>query len=101
MWTRICYGKKDMPFNYSEFICDTEDDLDSLPTNEKYDGGLKATCSIGSIATVIEPRKKYILNNQNKWEVLLNFVSTGSSDDTDTSSLDIASLEEVKEYLNI
>ena len=82
MWTRICYGKQDMPFNYSEFICDTEDDLDSLPTNEKYTGKnpMLVSCAIGSEAIVVNSRTKYILNNDNKWELLIDYVSTGGSE---------------------
>lgn len=35
MWSRIVYGKKDFPFNYSEFICDIENDIVTLPTNKQ------------------------------------------------------------------
>ena len=101
MWTRICYGKQDMPFNYSEFICDTEDDLNNLPTNKKrgVDNSTVPPCSVGSQATIVEPKKVYILNNNNEWVLLKDYTST--SIDIDTSTLDIASLDEVKDYLNI
>lgn len=101
MWTRICYGKRDMPFNYSEFICDTEEDLDNLPTNEKknVNGSSTQSCSVGSQATIVQPKKVYVLNNNNEWVLLKDYTAT--SINIDTSDLDIASLDEVRDYLNI
>lgn len=70
MFVRIIYGLRNGAFNYSEFLCDTEDDLENLPTNiaEGYADGKKIpTCAIGSVANVIEGGKVYILSNENEW----------------------------------
>lgn len=66
MIARLCYGKKDYPFNYSEFICDDESDLVNLPTNKKKFTD-KLTCSVGSKALVVETSDMYILSPNNEW----------------------------------
>lgn len=68
-WKRLCYGMRDMPFNYSKFICDEISDIETLPTNKSGAsfGSDRATCAIGSRATVISERTEYILNNANRW----------------------------------
>lgn len=47
--------------NYVEFICDTESDIENLPTDN----------SPGSTAFVVDTAKVYMLNNQKEWVSLL------------------------------
>lgn len=44
--------------SYYEFICDSVDDIASLPTD----------CAPGSVAFVIEGSVCYMLNNQKTWK---------------------------------
>lgn len=95
MYSRLCYGKQDRPYNYCEFVCDFESDILTLPTNtNKSSDGKMQTCSVGSVATVIDTKKTYILNNQGEWKEWNN--SANSS-----KSLDVATIEELQDYLNI
>lgn len=97
MWTRLCYGMgKDMPFNYSKFICDSEDDIKSLPTNIKSANGCEP-CSVGSIAIVADGvGKKYILNNNNEWKLFTD--SAGSAASVESISFaEIDALENIIE----
>lgn len=97
MWTRLCYGKKDKPFNYSEFICDSIRDLIELPTNKKPSNINKniLPCATGSIALAIEEKQFFILNNMNEWKL---FKDNNSSE---ISDIDIATISELEDYLNI
>lgn len=94
MYTRICYGKKDMLFNYSEFICDTESDILNLPTS-KRNGTEYATCSPGSKALVLETKKLYVLANNDRWIEVLDYTNTHSG------SIDVATVDEANNYLEI
>ena len=65
---RIQYGGiVGKPINYSEFLCDSIEDINMLPTNI-ISSNIYNTCSIGSIAYV--NGIKYILNNSGVWEEL-------------------------------
>lgn len=68
MWSRVVYGGLYVPSNYSKFICDTAADLSELPTNKKPStkNGFKS-CSVGSLAIVIEDSSTYILSNSGEW----------------------------------
>lgn len=44
--------------SYYEFVCDSVDDIASLPTD----------CTPGSVAFVIEGSVCYMLNNQKTWK---------------------------------
>lgn len=94
MYTRTCYGKRDMLYNYSEFVCDATSDIETLPTTKKT-GFDWATCSVGSKALIIETGETYMLNNADTW-VLLESTS-GSV----TSSTEYATADETKAYLEI
>lgn len=76
MWSRVVYGGLYVPYNYSKFICDTTSDLLELPTSRKASktNGIKS-CSVGSIAIVINDNSTYMLNNQDEWK---EFKSAGS-----------------------
>lgn len=58
-----------------EFVCDTPDDITTLPTSNTEGTGGKTkydnqVCGSGSIATIVAndaESKKYILNNQDVW----------------------------------
>lgn len=71
MWSRLIYGKADMPYNYSEFICDEESDIATLPTTVhlEYNSNCEH-CSVGSRAYVVETNNSYILNNKNEWKLI-------------------------------
>lgn len=45
-------------YNLKEYIADTVDDVDSLPT----------TCCPGSVCFVIEGSRVFMLNNQKEWK---------------------------------
>lgn len=55
-----------------DFLCDTSDDINTLPTSlaegtggkTKYDNQL---CSAGSKAYITSENESYILNNQDNW----------------------------------
>lgn len=96
MFSRLCYGLgRDMPFNYSKFICDYISDLSNLPTNSSCSTiGNIEPCAIGSLALVIENQSIYILSNQNIWSLLKKYDGESILD-----TIDIATLEEVKEYI--
>lgn len=84
---RIGYGDKYKSPDYSEYICDTEDDLELLPTSETesiVNLVVHPKCSIGSQATVISTHTVYILNTQNVWTKFITYASSGgrSSDET-------------------
>ena len=69
MWSRVVYGGLYVPYNYSKFICDTKADLAELPTNTKSSDVHKIkSCSVGSIAIVIENSTTYILSNNGEWK---------------------------------
>lgn len=97
MYTRICYGKRDMSYNYSEFICDYESDIQNLPTS-KNKGKDGVTCSIGSKALVIDSKKIYILNNSNEWKEFLDYKIQSS---VGGDSVDVATADEINDYLGI
>lgn len=44
--------------DYYEFVCDSVDDINALPTD----------CAPGSVAFVIEGSVCYMLNNQTEWK---------------------------------
>lgn len=96
-FTRIRYGGTGVPNNYSIFLCDGTEDISSLPTNTE---GVTGKCSYGSKAYVIESSddsntvSTYILDNSNTWVKLSRSSSNGISPDN------IATLEEIKDYLN-
>lgn len=90
-YTRIKYGGDGMPYNYSEFMCDAESDLSSLPISGNGEG-----CAIASKAFVVATQKKYILNNSREW---VELTSSGSSSEIDSDS--IATVSEVTDYLGI
>ena len=51
--------------SYQEFVCDTTNDVDALPTGR--DGGSLTRPSPGSTAYVIETGEYYILTNTRAW----------------------------------
>lgn len=57
----MCYGKQDYPFNYSEFICDNNSDIATLPTNQNSSDGMN--CAFGSSATCINGDKYILMKN--------------------------------------
>lgn len=92
-FSRIKYGGDGLPYNYSQFLCDEESDLSSLPVN----AGGAGSCSFGSKAFVLETQKNYILGNDNTWSEVTASGSGGGSIDSDS----IASVDEVLDYLGI
>ena len=81
MWSRMVYGKKDLPYNYSEFICDEESDIANLPTSIHHEYTECEHCSVGSKALVVGTGNLYILNNKNEWKLMKNKTSTSVSDE--------------------
>lgn len=69
MWYLFGYGGKNVPYNFSRFICDTVDDLAELPTahSNSYTDPSVTKCSVGSLAKVVEDQTMYILNNNDEW----------------------------------
>lgn len=84
MWSRVTYGGLYVPYNYSKFICDTKTDLAELPTNTKSSVTHKIkSCSVGSIAVVIENSTTYILSNSGEWKEFKTASSTVGIDGID------------------
>lgn len=102
MWKRIGYGKENFPYNYSEFLCDSESDIANLPTSKKdsdAEDGIIPNCSPGSKAIVVETKKVYILNNADEWVYLYDCGGNGGGGGT--ISVDVATPEETKTFLDI
>lgn len=92
MYTIIKYGGDGKPYNYTEFLCDSADDVATLPVTTKGSTG----CAIGSKAYISSTGDVYILNNSNTWAAVSSS-SSGSEIDSDS----IATLNEVTNYLNL
>ena len=93
MFTIIKRGGDGRQFNYMEFMCDSASDLEDLP-NIGFKG-----CAVSSKAFVMDTQKVYIIDNSGEWNEL---TSTGSGDGGGGISEDyIASINEVRDYLNI
>lgn len=84
-WYRLCYGKQDYPFNYSEFIIDNEDDIENLPTNKTSPDGL--TCCFGSPALSVDDGEIYVLTT-NGWTK----VGGGESEKSTTNAAQVQTL---------
>lgn len=97
MYTRVCYGKRDMLFNYSEFICDYESDIQNLPTSKKV-GTDGVVCSVGSKALILDTKKLYILTNQDEWKEFLDYKTQVS---VSGDAVEIATADEINNYLDI
>lgn len=94
MFVQVAWSKIGKPYNYAEYLCDSDSDITNLPTNEK------GKCAIGSIAMVVDSKNVYVLNAQNEWMLLYNYSSgsdSGSSAGGGSSSADI---EELKTYVD-
>ena len=61
-------GGENLPFNYCEFMIDSEKDIKNLPTNVEPTEQFNV-CSVGSIAYYVENNNiiMYILVPNNKW----------------------------------
>lgn len=77
MYNKYITKKEGCPFNYAEFICDTEADIVKLPTDTKM--GIQETgntdddiriCSIGSNALCLDTSDVYILSPLGIWTKL-------------------------------
>ena len=59
--------------NWRQFYCDTDTDVENLPTSRsngvKQDGDSTASeaCSIGSECLVLDSASVYVLNSSDKW----------------------------------
>lgn len=60
MKTAVINGQNYRPYNYLEFLCDEVADINDLPTSS-------VDVAISSLATCLENKVIYILNNQRKW----------------------------------
>ena len=70
MFNRVAYGYNWKPFNYSEFVCDSDADIASLPTTANKE------CAIGSKAYVPSTGNTYVLSGNGAW--VLSKYSGGS-----------------------
>lgn len=69
-YKRTIYGRKNAPYNLSEFVCDSATDIENLPTNTAQGDngeGLYDPCCPGSHAFVIATSKHYMLNTDGEW----------------------------------
>ena len=62
MFIQISWSRIGKPYNYAEFLCETDSDIAVLPIQ-------KGKCAVGSKAFVLSSSKTYILNNNNQWVV--------------------------------
>lgn len=86
MFTRVCYGRRNYAYNYSEFICDSADDIGFLPTNVKKVNG--TTCAIGSRAFIPDSSITYILDNKNNWVQIATSSGSGTINVADITATD-------------
>lgn len=67
-------GDKKNSAYYREFVCDTEMDIESLPTNQSPTDNAKIDekeyCAAGSCALVIETSDVYMLTTDGVWTKL-------------------------------
>ena len=63
MFIQISWSRIGKPYNYAEFLCETDSDVAALPTQ-------KGKCAVGSKAFVLSSSKTYILNNN--MELVMN-----------------------------
>ena len=87
MIIQIGFTREGKPYNYGEYQCDYETDVQNLPKI--------GACAVSSRAHVTETSNVYALSNQNTWELIGNTKSGGSVD------IDVASTDEVQEFLGI
>lgn len=79
---RIGYGDKYKALDWAEYICDTEADLELLPTvdtDSVVNGAVLPKCSAGSRAIVVESKKVYVLNTEGTWSEYIDYASGGGS----------------------
>lgn len=88
MITQIGFTREGKPYNYGEYQCDYETDVQNLPKI--------GVCAVSSKAYVSETSNVYVLSNQNTWLLGGNTKSGGGSVD-----IDVASTNEVQEFLGI
>lgn len=84
-FVNLAEGRRDVPYNYKSYVCDSVADVDDLPVD----------ISAGSIAIAIAEAKKFMLNNQGEWLE----IPFGSSAGGGVSPDDIAALAEVLSYI--
>lgn len=94
MYSKIVGGNK-LPYNYAEFICDSENDINNLPTKTS-----EFACSIGSKALVLETKNVYILNNDNEWVLYGNIESSGGGG-INPSGLSIATISQISQFIGL
>lgn len=63
----------------SEYLCDTIDDINKLPTNQNKNDP-HDFCNIGSTAYVIENQKNYILTSNGSWQPYFPNTSVGGGE---------------------
>lgn len=65
--------RKKSPF-YREYVCDTEEDVENLPTNQTPTNNAKIDeknyCAVGSCALVLETGEVWVLSTQGVWTKL-------------------------------
>lgn len=56
---KIISNDGDIAYGIKEFVCDTPDDLEDLPSC--------STCSMGSVAIIISTAEIFMLNSKKEW----------------------------------
>lgn len=87
MFVRFKYGGNGLPYNYSEFLCESETDMSGIDISK---------CSVGSKSLVFDGYGVYILDNTMTW-VLFN---NDKSDSGSISDDEIATTQELINYIN-
>ena len=87
MFIRLKHGGRWLPHNYSEYLCESKTDMSNIDTS---------SCSVGSKSFVLNGYEIYILNNTNTWVLY----ETSGFDPADISDYDIATVQELINYIN-
>lgn len=77
MVRQVKKGRAGGDSNYGEYLADTSEDLNFLPTNKFPGAGGMKPCSPGSMAYVTATRKKYILDCAGTWRLAVDFAAGG------------------------
>ena len=93
MFNRVAYGHNWRPYNYSEFVCDSDADVASLPTTANKE------CAVGSMAFVPSTGNTYVLNGSGEW-IQSQYSGGGGGGGKYVPDEDVATDEDIDEMID-
>lgn len=81
--------------NWRQFYCDTDADVQNLPTAvsdgiaQEKDTASRHKCSVGSVAISLETSNTFILNSNNKWIKQTQPINIGDGGASDNLSNEV------------